>query len=178
MPKLSSFVKRGKGPAPAAPAAEERQPVRTEREVAASAKGGKSLADEASFAPVAAAAKPAPRPDLGIPKQTLDEYNASKVFRWPDGSLRREKPPAKREVVLARKEWEDIVTYCRRSGGCPYCEKGYCLRHGFGVSAEDHRRYCEEIGVWNQSLQDLMEQLYMEDQGLTPGPVVAAATTT
>ncbi len=68
------------------------------------------------------------------PSQTLDEYNANKVFRWPDGSLRREKPPAKREVALARREWEDIVSYCRRTGGCPHCtEQGLCLRHGFGV---------------------------------------------
>ena len=84
------------------------------------------------------------------------------MFRWPDGSLRKEKPPSKRNVVLARKEWEDIVDYCRRTGGCEYCTKGQCLLHGYNVNPKDHERYCKDIGVWNQSLKETLEQIYME----------------
>ena len=99
---------------------------------------------------------------LSRPPQALADHAATRVFRWPDGSLRKEKPPAKRNVVEARAEWEDIVDYCRRTGGCPHCAQGACLRHGFGVSARDHENYCREIGVWNQPVQDLKEKIYME----------------
>ena len=109
-------------------------------------------------------------------KKALEDYVANKVFRWPDGSLRREKPPAKRVVALARKDWRDIVDYCRRTGGCQYCTQGRCLRHGVGVTRQEHEEYLKEIGVWNQPLADLEEQLYMEEQNLAqPTPVQQAA---
>ena len=88
------------------------------------------------------------------------------MFRWPDGTLRKEKPPAKKAVVLARKDWEDLVTYCRRTGGCPQCTEGYCLRHGLGVSRVEHVAYLKKIGIWNQPVNDMMEQIYMESKGL------------
>ena len=88
------------------------------------------------------------------------------MYRWPDGSLRKEKPLAKRNVVMARRDWSDLVNYCRRTGGCPHCTEGRCLLHGFNVDPRDHEEYCKEIGVWNQPLQDALERIYMEEQGL------------
>ena len=46
---------------------------------------------------------------------------------------------------------------------------GYCLRHGVGVSPEEHEKYCRSIGVWNQPLQDMKEEIYMEEHGLSRG---------
>ena len=97
------------------------------------------------------------------PPAHLREALANRRFRWPDGTLRKEKPPYKREVFDARREWEDLVAYCRRTGGCADCTKGKCYLHGVGVSYEDHKAFCLALGVWNQPLEDMKNQVYAEE---------------
>lgn len=152
MPKLSSFVKKGDR------AERSERPDRREAKAPA-----KAPARAPEFDPVA---KSTPRPDTGLTAAQLEEHQRTRRFRWPDGSLRKEKPPAKRNVVVARRDWEDIVDYCRRTGGCVHCTKGRCLLHGFGVSRAEREEYCREIGVWNQPHEDLKESLYMEERGI------------
>ncbi|UPQ99618.1 hypothetical protein HOP50_04g29260 [Chloropicon primus] len=179
MPKLSSFVKKrggsvaeGKGsssssstlPPPSSSSKASASGVKAQAAKAGSSRAPKHPAPDQSQSSE-------PRPDIGIPKKALGEYIANRVFRWPDGTLRRDKPPAKRSVVVARKEWEDIVTFCRRTGGCTYCAQGKCLLHGFGVSPEEHEKYLREMGLWNQPLKDVQEQIYMEEQGLRTAQV-------
>jgi hypothetical protein len=183
MPKLSSFVKKKAGARDPGSKREEEEEERGESQLKGPpqpqrvTEAGRSRVtstpqQQQRQPPLSrpAQASSAPQgtlPEIGIPKKALDEYIANKVFRWPDGSLRKEKPPAKKEVVLARRDWDDLVNYCRRTGGCPDCTKGYCLRHGVGVSAAEHEAYCRSIGVWNQPLKDMQERIYMEEQGLS-----------
>ena len=152
MPKLSAFIGE---PAAAAPVAriEEEPADRSSRAATPVAPRPEGSAVVRKTAP------PSSRPDLGMSRSALEELNRNRVFRWPDGSLRPDKPPAKKNVVLARREWEDIVNYCRRNGGCQYCTAGACLLHGFGVSQQEHEAYLKEIGLWNQPLQDLRQAL-------------------
>ena len=84
-------------------------------------------------------------------------------FRWPDGSLRPEKPPYPRHVFEERRKWEDLVRYCRTTGGCADCTAGECFRCGIGVSREEHRAYCQALGVWNEPLEQLRDEVYAEE---------------
>ena len=142
MPKLSSFVKKKAETSDQRVKREEEErghahggrssafkktgesQVRKDRLLPGTVESGSGRVQTRPAVPVPSKAPQPARPEIGIPKKTLDEYIANKVFRWPDGSLRKEKPPAKKEVVLARKDWDDLVLYCRRTGGCPDCTKG------------------------------------------------------
>merc|ERR1712091_516044 len=86
-------------------------------------------------------------------------------YRWPDGSLRPEKPPFKRHVFDERRKWEDLVRYCRTTGGCQDCAKGECHLHGVGVSYVEHKAYCQALGVWNEPLERLRDEVYAMDLG-------------
>ena len=66
------------------------------------------------------------------------------MFRWPDGSLRKEYPPRNPYVVAARKRWHELVTHCRMSGGDEECTKGVSYRYGIGVLWCEHARYLSD----------------------------------
>ena len=88
-----------------------------------------------------AGGKSGPRLRVKVPEPPphLAALLKDRKFRWPDGSLRPEKPPYPRHVFEERRKWEDLVRYCRTTGGCPECTAGECFRCGTGVSREEHR---------------------------------------
>lgn len=79
-------------------------------------------------------------------------------FRWPDGSLRSERPPANPFAVANRKKYAPLVAHCRRKGGDRNFETTGCSwRYGIGVSHKDHVNYLkladlepevDESGEW------------------------------
>jgi hypothetical protein len=71
-----------------------------------------------------------------------------RVYRHPDGSLRRERPPRKPVVVAARREWADLVHYARINGGNrDATEKGVCFRTGIGCTWAEHAEYLRRMGL-------------------------------
>ena len=71
-----------------------------------------------------------------------------RVYRHPDGSLRKERPPRKPVVVAARREWADLVHYARINGGNrDATEKGVCFRTGIGCTWAEHAEYLRRMGL-------------------------------
>ena len=62
-----------------------------------------------------------------------------RLYRQPDGTLGRKRPPRKPYTVAARREFADLCYYARTNGGCVKCTEGVCHRHGTGVLWAHHR---------------------------------------
>ena len=62
-----------------------------------------------------------------------------RLYRQPDGTLGRKRPPRKPYTVAARREFADLCYYARTNGGCAKCTEGVCHRHGTGVLWAHHR---------------------------------------
>jgi hypothetical protein len=63
-------------------------------------------------------------------------------FRWPDGSLRAERPPANPLAAANRTKWAALVAHCRTHGGDREHElTGKSWRYGIGISREEHARF-------------------------------------
>lgn len=65
-------------------------------------------------------------------------------FRWPDGSLRPERPPPNPYAVSNRRKYAPLVRYCRTHGG----DKGFdtaggSWRYGIGVGYDEHLKYLQ-----------------------------------
>lgn len=75
------------------------------------------------------------------------------LFRWPDGTLRREYPPRNPYVVAARRRFSGVAHHCRLTGGDDECAKGQSHRFGVGVLWAAHARYLvDKLGIhpeWN-----------------------------
>jgi len=70
------------------------------------------------------------------------------MFRWPDGSLRKEYPPRNPYVVAARRKAARLVQFCRITGGDDESTKGKSYRHNVGVLWCAHARYLtEKLGI-------------------------------
>ena len=76
------------------------------------------------------------------------------LFRWPDGTLRREYPPRNPYVVAARRRFAGLVHHCRVTGGDEESTKGASHRYGVGVLWAAHARYLvDKLGIqpeWNE----------------------------
>ncbi|KAL4859626.1 hypothetical protein ACK3TF_000712 [Chlorella vulgaris] len=71
-----------------------------------------------------------------------------RTFRWPDGSLRPEKPPPSPHAVANRQQWAELVQHCRTAGGDRAFEReGQSLRYCLGVSHQQHAAYLAHIGL-------------------------------
>ncbi|KAL4437076.1 hypothetical protein ABPG75_004215 [Micractinium tetrahymenae] len=71
-----------------------------------------------------------------------------RTFRWPDGSLRPERPPPNPHAVANRREWAPLVQHCRTHGGDRAYERtGASLRYGLGVTHEQYAAYLAVIGL-------------------------------
>lgn len=65
-----------------------------------------------------------------------------RTYRWPDGSLKPEKPPERPYAVANRQRWAPLVDHCRRHGGDRTFElTGHSLRYGLNVPYEFHQTY-------------------------------------
>ena len=137
--------------------------------------GGAGARGEGSRPPGSRPPGGGPRLRVKVPEPPphLAALLKDRKFRWPDGSLRPEKPPYPRHVFEERRKWEDLVRYCRTTGGCPECTAGECFRCGTGVSREEHKAYCQALGVWNEPLERLRDEVYAEE--LAGGASPAAA---
>ena len=70
------------------------------------------------------------------------------MFRWPDGSLRKEYPPRNPYVVAARRKAQRLVHFCRITGGDDESTKGKSYRMNVGVLWSAHARYLtEKLGI-------------------------------
>ncbi|PRW58699.1 hypothetical protein C2E21_2783 [Chlorella sorokiniana] len=71
-----------------------------------------------------------------------------RTFRWPDGSLRPDRPPPNPYAVANRQQWAPLVQHCRTHGGDRAYERtGASLRHGLGVPYEQHEASMDSIGL-------------------------------
>jgi hypothetical protein len=69
-------------------------------------------------------------------------------FRWPDGSLKEEKPPPNPYAASNRRKWGPLVRHCREHGGDRVFENtGQSYRYGLNVSAEKHTEYLQQAGL-------------------------------
>ena len=65
-------------------------------------------------------------------------------FRWPDGSLREERPPPSPYAAAIRTKWAHIVHYSRTHGGDRAFEAtGQSLRYGIAVPRDQHVAYLQ-----------------------------------
>ena len=62
-----------------------------------------------------------------------------RLYRQPDGTLGKKRPPRKPYTVASRREFADLCQYARINGGCDKCTEGVCHRHGTGVLWEEHK---------------------------------------
>lgn len=74
------------------------------------------------------------------------------LFRWPDGSLRKEYPPRNKYVVAARKRWSEIAHFCRMKeleGMDSDSEEAEIFQHRFNVNVLwcAHARYMEKLHI-------------------------------
>ena len=66
-------------------------------------------------------------------------------FRWPDGTLRDEKPPPNPYTAANRRKWASLVEHCRKNGGDRGFETtGQSLRYGLNVPAPQHSAYLQQ----------------------------------
>lgn len=69
-------------------------------------------------------------------------------YRWPDGVLRPEKPPANPYTVANRRRWKGLVDHCRTHGGDrTYNSTGQSLRYNINVPWEQHRDYLDHASL-------------------------------
>lgn len=156
MPKLSAYVDAGQtGDTPSVSAAVPQGPL-------ASA-AGPSLARRPPQQQQQPQKQPPPgsleQPSLGLQHEAAAnklqaEYakrlreHGPRTFRWPDGSLRPERPPPNPHAVANRQQWAELVQHCRTHGGDRGNERqGASLRYGIGVAHQQHEAYLARIGL-------------------------------
>ena len=71
--------------------------------------------------------------------------HGSRHFRWPDGSLKEEKPPPNPYAASNRRKWAPLIRHCRENGGDRVFENtGQSFRYGVNVSSEIHIEYLQQ----------------------------------
>lgn len=147
MPRLSA-VQPGTGAASLAQKAVGRAEAATPAVVAQPAPAASASSLRAST--LAAAAERARALADEVPAPPAHPFASEpRVYRHPDGSLRSVPPPRDPFTVAARRDWADLVTYARTTGGCAQCSSptGACYRHGQGVSYAAHAAYLAKLGL-------------------------------
>ena len=102
-------------------------------------------------AAVADADSPPPQqPSQPPPAQPLQHPSPqeARLYRWPDGELRREKPPPNPYTVAARKAFHELVVYAALNGGDEEATRtGRSLRLWINCTYEEHKAYLAERGL-------------------------------
>lgn len=77
-------------------------------------------------------------------------------YRWPDGVLRPEKPPANPYTVANRRRWKGLVDHCRIHGGDRTFKStgGRSLRYNINVPWEQHQAYLSHASLQPETDQD------------------------
>ncbi|GAB4817992.1 hypothetical protein N2152v2_005038 [Parachlorella kessleri] len=170
MPKLSTYVQQlqqqEKEQAPEGPVAAQRPGVasachpRSPEKVGDPAEAVKPAPFGQQLSPSYAAA--ASKLKVDFDKRVAN--HGPRVYRWPDGKLRPEKPPANHYAAANRQKWQQLVEHCRTHGGDrSYDRHGYSLRYGINVNPGDHEDYLQSIGLEAEADQQGRQQGWQQD---------------